>query len=518
MVAGSSAYINSVSSTAGTGLVIPRSYSTEFTTNTLEYTVEHLHPNSPFYVREDGIYSIFFSITDDGVSQWTTFVNGKAVPSTTVGTNSGAGQVNSRQMLALRKNDGLLIRNFTSTSNAVTTVPYAGGELVGTDASILLFKIAPLCLVPKDNECEKKCHKHKKLYKKLLEKMLCDKELMLRGFDVHGDFYSNVSYSYFLGDDVKFDMTNNVSGLEMMIGVNPSGSESSLIKVSEEGIYDLVFFIDTTTACQFTMCVNGVPIETTTKGTNRGSGQLTLHSLLALNAGDIVSVRNWKSNTAKIITQEGSGGNLPAMNTNLVIFKCAPLVKPSHQHPECHIPEHYMKCYEEFREFLLHNDKLQVAGSPVFLSTVLNTYQQILLNDSIDFDYNVLTRDAVHIPGHSKIVVEHDGIYNLYVDLITDEPAQITVFVNGVPELNTTTGRDSGSTRVILRQLIKLKCGDELSVRNYQSNPGGNEPGNAASFMIFRLSHNNRCVHPEMPKKEKEIPAAPNKKDKKSTK
>lgn len=507
MVAGSNAYTYSNNVSTDTSLVLPRSYSTEYANNLIQYNIDSIHPNAPFFVRDDGIYVIIFTIADDNPSQWTIFVNGKALPSTTTGTNSGAGQLNCRRMIALKKNDAVVIRNYTSNASAVTTVPYAGGSLPGNDLIITIKKIAPFCPPQIINDCdfEKKCHKNKKLYRKLLERLLCDKELMMKGFNVHGSFFSYSSYEYYLGEDIKFDNTSNLSGLEMTNGVNPSGSACSLIKVLEEGVYDLLFFIDTTTACQFSYCVNGVPIEFTTQGTNRGSGQLSLHAFLNLNKNDVVTVRNWKSNTAKLITQEGSGGNQAASNAILTMFKFAPLDKPSMAPVECHIPERYKKCYEQFRQYLLRHEKLQIAGAPVLLSTVLSTYQKIPVNDSIDWDYNIITREARHLPGTAELIVERDGIYNFYFDLITDEPAQTTVFVNGVPDLTTTSGRDSGSTRVSLRQFMQLSCGDVLTVRNYESNagtlnvarnPGGIEPGCPASLMLLRLSHDN-CYHHE---------------------
>lgn len=499
MVAGSNAYIQATNSASS---IIPRSYSIELANTNIQYNVDHLHPNAPFFVREDGIYVISFSAVDDNPGQWTIFVNGKLVPNTTSGTNAGAGQAVFTNLLFLKKNDAVLVRNFSSNAVAINTALYAGGELPGNDINFLLFKIAPLCTPQLTDDCEfeKKCHKYRKLYKKLLDKMLCDKELMMKGYNVHGSFYDNETRTYLVGDDVELKIPNNVAGIEMIAGVNPSGSPSTSFKVLEDGIYKLYFFIDSTTACQFTYTVNGVPIEYTTQGTNRGSGQMNLHSILALKKNDIVTVRNWKSNSSSITTQVNAGGNQIAMNTNLTIYKIAPLDKPTHNHSDHHIPEHIKKCYEQFREYLLRNHRLQIAGTPVIASTNISTYQAIPLGAAIDWEVNKITRESHHTPGMAQVTVHRDGIYTTLVDLITDEPSQITIFVNGVPDLTTVTGRDSGSSKVCLRQFIKLKCGDVLTVHNYESNagtlktarnPGGTEPGNSAQFALFRLSHDN---------------------------
>jgi hypothetical protein len=515
MIAGSTAYANAVDTDTS---LIPPSQGVGFVNTTLQYKVDHLHPNSPFFVREDGIYMIFFVATDDNTSQWTVFVNGEAQQVTTTGTSSGAGQVALRTMIPLKKNDYVLIRNYTSNVAAVNTAPYAGGKMLGNDLTFTIFKLAPLYAPHLQDDCdfEKKCHKNRHFYKKLLHHFLCDKTLMMNGFNVHGSFYADDSHSYVANDDVEFDLQANVAGMEMTNGLNPSGSDASYIKVFEEGIYFLYFFIDTTTACQFTVAVNGVPVETTTQGTNSGSGQLSIRTLLPLQKNDVVTVRNYISNTPTIVTQANAGGTQVAMNAELVMYKIANLVKAMPVHVECRIPERYKKCFEQFREYLLRNHKLQIAGLPVLLSTVLSTYQQVPVNDAIDWCNNVVERHAYHLPGTATTTVFRDGIYDISADIITDEPAQWTVFINGVAETTTTTGRDSGSARILLRQLVKLNKGDHVAVRNYEANagtlnvarnPGGTEPGNGASLTLICLSHDN-CYEPvicppQPPKEEK---------------
>lgn len=503
MVAGSTVYANAVDTDSS---MIPKSYSVPFNNNTLITSVAHLHPHSPFFVREDGVYIVFFVAINDDASQWTVFVNGVAQSFTTTGTNSGAGQVACRSMLTLKKDDAVLIRNYTSNGASVNTTSYAGGKLVGNDLTFTLFKIAPATLPHRMDDCQyqKQYHKFRRLYKKLLHHLLCDKELMMKGFNVHGSFYADDSHQYVANDDVEFDLTTNVAGLEMINGLNPSGSDASFIKVLEDGVYFVYFFIDTTTACQFTVAVNGVPIETTTQGTNAGSGQLSIRTLLPLKKDDILTIKNYISNTPTLTTQANAGGSQVAMNAELVMYKIAPYTKTMPTPVECEIPECYKKCYENFREFLLRNDKLQIIGLPVLLSTILSTYQQIPVNDAIDWNYNIVERDCFHLPGTAETTVFHEGIYEISSDIITDEPAQWTVFVNGVPDLTTTTGRDSGSARILLRQLVKLNKNDKVEVRNYEANagtlnvarnPGGTEPGNGASFTLVRLSHDN-CYEP----------------------
>jgi hypothetical protein len=80
---------------------------------------------------------------------------------------------------------------------------------------------------------------------------------------------------------------------------------------------------------------------------------------------------------------------------------------------------------------------------------------------------------------------------------MTAEPSQITLFINGSPDLGTIGGRDSGGSRCLMRQFVKLSKGDILTVRNYESGSssvhtsvgtGGSEVGCPALFMLFLLS------------------------------
>lgn len=108
-----------------------------------------------------------------------------------------------------------------------------------------------------------------------------------------------------------------------------------------------------------------------------------------------------------------------------------------------------------------------------------------------------MKENIYHKQATTDFIIDKDGIYDIFADLIAAEPAQITVFINGVPDLKTTVGRDSGGNRTIMRQFIKLGKGDIITIRNYESsmgtlhttlNSGGLEPGHPCFFMIFMLA------------------------------
>jgi hypothetical protein len=492
MVGGSSAYINSTDTDAEP---IPQATGTEFDDNFLQKNVEHVFPYSPFFVREAGIYILFFIATDDNASQWTVFVNGVAQNFTTIGTNAGAGQVICRTMLSLNKGDNILVRNYISVSSVVNPVLYAGGQLPGNNLTFLLMKIAPLhpSKVRQMNCEDNKCLKKKKLFKMLLERLLNDADLMLCGFNVYGSFYTTLTQSITAEQDVSFNNGYLANG----IVYNPSGSDPTQIQVTEDGVYKIFFVINTTTPCQFCFCVNGVPNETTVQGTNKGAGQLTVRTLLNLKKNDIVSVRNHISNTPTIVTYQNAGGLQAAISNELTIFKIAPISKSIVCVDECKVPECYKECYETFKNYLLMNEHLQLTGSPAYFSAANSVKQIIPVNTSVYWTYPVLDHNIGYITGSNSVTIEKDGVYDIFADIMTNEAAQFTLFINGVPFYPTTSGRESGANRTVMRQFVKFSKGDVVTIRNWESNAGtltlalnsgGQMPGNSSLFMLFLLS------------------------------
>jgi hypothetical protein len=489
MVAGSTAYTSNYSQLAET---IPISHSVHTEGTVTNYNIDHFYPSSPYYVREDGIYIIFFISTDNEASQFTIFVNGEMKPLTTIGNNSGAGQLVSRHMLELNKDDVIVVRNYLSESGAVTQSELVGGFNPISDTTLLIMKIAPsyeaVCdRMADEPHCINK--KEKALFKKVLGDMLYDKELMLKGFNTHASFSSKLDQYVAVEAPVLYDISLNVNNIDLL----PLTGD---VKILEDGVYKMFFLVSTGTACQFTFFVNGVAVNSSCTGTNKGAGQLTLRILLPLNKGDLVSVRNHTSAGSVHITSN-AGGNITSNNAIFTIFKIAPLVKATigcgpKEVDGCHLN------YKAFRQYLLMKKWLQIDGSQAYSSSTASTHQDLLMNDSIYYQTKQLNNLRIdHRQGTTTFKIERDGIYDVFADTITNQPAQFTIFVNNVPNLTTTFGRDSGGNRTLLRQLMKLHCGDVLTVRNYESalgkvvtasNPGGDSVGQCALFMLFRLS------------------------------
>ena len=490
MVGGSRAYMNSVSNIAQ---IVPTNLTVDFNQIVINHHVETVYMGSPFFVRESGVYILFFSSQTENASQFTVFVNGVSVPTTCVGTNSGAGQVVSRHMIRLEKNDNVVIRNYISTANSVTLNLYSGGTQPGNDATILLMKIAPHHAPVFNHELVECLSKHKRrLFSKLLDRLLLDSELMMKGFNVRGAFHNNSLQTVLTESDIVF---NNMSNVNLLSWVPSAPTQ---VKILEDGVYKLFFLANTTTAAQFSLTVNGVPVDSSTQGTNRGAGQVSVRAIVALKKNDIVTVRNHTSANGQIVISQNAGGAEMAVNVILTIFKLAPYLHLMPVPVPCKVAEHYKCYYEKFKQYLLSKCRLQIAGSPAYLSVTCDVTQKINLNDLLHFSTELISRNIDFIPGGNNFVIKQDGVYDVFADISVNEPCQITVFVNGVADSSTTFGRDSGGARTLLRQFMALKKGDVISLRNYSShintfhiseNAGGNFIGQNAMFMLFMLSN-----------------------------
>jgi hypothetical protein len=511
MVAGSDAYTYITSTIPET---INQTHSFQFDTGVTEFNVDRYPVGNSVFPRSDGVYILFFICSTDTASQFTIFVNGIAQPYTVIGSNSGAGQVVIRQLLRLKKDDNIVVRNWESASSIKTNL-FQGGSKPGNSLTFLLTKIGPYDPASVDCTNEHKflehlCHKKKKLFDKVIKKLILDKELMVKGFNVHGSFANRNIQTVTTNGDITFNETFNVAGLLW----NPLATNE--IKVLEDGVYKIFFLVTTNTAAQFTICVNGVPVDSTTQGTNKGAGQLTVRTLLELKQNDIITVKNYISANGAVVVSEKAGGVNNTISTVLCIFKIANIVKPTIKPVDCKISEHYKCVYPLLKEYMLYKEKLQIAGSKAYLSTVSSSVQNVGINQSFNWNTNCINNNLTHVQGKPFVVIEKTGLYDLFVDIITDEPVQLTLFVNNVPDNSTIFGRDSGANRCLMRQFVKLNKGDVLTIRNWESNSGainsaenagGHQVGMSCMWMMFMLDP-NCVVHvppPCPPKQNKQI-------------
>lgn len=462
MVAGSSSYLlasNNVDETIASG------HPLEFNNLLLSYNADQPMVGAPYFVREDGIYYIVVNINTDSIAQITVFVNGVPVPLTCVGTNSGAGILSSKNLIALRKNDNILIRNYLSAL-PLKTQTYSGGLVASKNMSFCMMKYAPLCPAQENHE-ELKCLNHKKvrLFKKLTKKLLTDKELMMKGFNVLGSFYNVNSQTVLVEGDVVFSAFQNVQGLVW----NPTSVNPEQIQILEDGYYNLFFLATCTTQSQFAFAVNNVAIDATTQGLSKGSGQNTNSTVLLLKQGDILTVRNHTSANGTIVLSDHAGGKYQSMSCILNIYKCALLNYPTVKPVDPKVEKRFECYYEKFRNYLLCKKWLQIDGLSTYLVTESSCNQTLMPNDHFHWDENYLINNMYHQPGNNLVVIEKSGIYYFLVDILTDEPQQYALKVNNVVNTSTIFGRDSGASKCVLRQTLNLSKGDSVSVVNYES-------------------------------------------------
>ncbi len=504
MVAGSDAYMYITSTVPEQ---VSQTHSFKFDNAVTAFNVDRYPVGSSVFPREDGVYILFFICSTDTAAQFTVFVNGVAQPYTVVGSNSGAGQVVIRQLLRLKKDDNVVLRNWES-GNSIKTNLYQGGNRPGNSLTFLLTKVGPYNPASVDCKNEHKflehlCPKKKKLFDKVIKKLILDKELMVKGFNVHGTFANRVSQIISVNSDVVFNENFNVVGLSW------DPLSPSEIKVLEDGVYKLFFMVTTNTAAQFSITVNGVPVDSTTQGTNKGAGQLTMRALLELKQNDIITVRNYISANGNVVISEKAGGINDTISAILTMFKVANLIKPTIKPVDCKISEHYKCVYPLLKEYMLYKEKLQIAGSKCYLSTISSSAQNVDVDQTFKWSTNCIEYQMEHIQGNDYVTVEKTGLYDLFADIITDEPVQLALFVNNNPDNSTIFGRDSGANRCLMRQFVKLNKGDILSIKNWQSNggavnsaenAGGHQVGMSCMWMMLMLDPEcNSQVPPPVP-------------------
>ena len=314
---------------------------------------------------------------------------------------------------------------------------------------------------------------------------------MPRGFDVTGSFFTKVAQTVVQEAPVLFDTAVNVRGLCWNPALNPQQ-----VQIEQDGVYKMCCVVNNGTPGQLAFAVNGVVLPQTIQGSNHGAAQITIRVLVELKKGDIVTVINHTS-VAPIQLTAMAGGLQNTVSAELVIFKIAQLCKPCVDKVDCDVEKYYECYYEQYRNYLLCKEHLQIAGSHAFLSlagTVLETTNQ---NDAFNWGTNENVRHVDHVQGRYIFTICKSGLYDIFGDVLAKQAQQISLFVNGLPQQTTIYGRDSGAGRLIQRQFIRLCAGDKVSVNNYQSgvgpvtlpeNPGGQEVGPNKQFLLFMLN------------------------------
>jgi len=365
------------------------------------------------------------------------------------------------------------------------------------------------------------------LFKEVVEKMRCDPCMMIEGSTCHGMFTRTSIQTLNIDDSVLFETSSNVSKIDFK---GPSGD----MTVREDGVYIMEFDVVSSKASQFSVFVNGVSNDTTTSGINAGANRLLLRQTLSLKSGDVVSVRNHISAIGTITISQNPGGitsgGSPSLGSNaiFVIYKVSPLAKDCFCCEEQKCEEKLLDfggswnkydfnlseqsvvnkwskeetcLYEEFKWFLLNQDCLSPIGSDSYAVTFCMDAQDVAPETPIRFDFNGYLLNTDHVPSTSCIKVKKSGIYSLISNSTSDQPSQVSVFVNGTLVSPNTSGTDSGAGEVSLLSLICLKCGDVVTIVNHVSafpnillsqNPGGTEVGVNCKLLLYKITNRKK--------------------------
>lgn len=497
MIGGSDAYISVYGVEEQ---VITSAGAVQFNYQQVSKNVLHNTNGYGSYLRKAGVYCAEFVSYCQDPCQFMYHINSIPNFQAAVGRNAGGGGLINRTLLTLDVDDDITIRNYLSNIGTVTLGTAGGGDLSGTNAELVLRKIAPhpnaclrdCCDKKKDEYYEKKLCKLSKKKRCLFEKLLCalenDPDIQLNGSQVRGSFYRTNPLDVPLNTAVTFEAQSNVNGLVLQ----PNNQD---ILISEDGIYNMIYLVECTKACQFTFFQNGNPILNTTSGLNKSGNQLYLRQILPLNQGDLVNIRNYISSVGTITIKADAGGTLPGTNCILILEKIAPLPNPNNIcMPECcDLPKDIML----FKKYLETKCYLMPRGSDAYFNIVRTTYTSVAIGYPLVFAYATALHNVGYHSGTPEVYIHKDGIYELYVDLCMDKASQFTIFVNGIANNTTVNGTDAAEGQSSIRQLVALNAGDVLTVVNNASflaniytvpNAGGNLVGNAIIFSGIRIA------------------------------
>ena len=134
------------------------------------------------------------------------------------------------------------------------------------------------------------------------------------GLSEFGYVYNTSSQVVAVGASVTFD-SNGI----LTAGIAHS-TGSSDITPTVSGIYKITFCLSTVEPSQYTVFLNGVAITGATYGSGAGTQQNNGQLIVAVTAGDVLTIRNYTSAAASTL-QPMAGGTQPGVNASVIIEK-----------------------------------------------------------------------------------------------------------------------------------------------------------------------------------------------------
>jgi hypothetical protein len=286
-----------------------------------------------------------------------------------------------------------------------------------------------------------------------------------------------------------------------------------------DGIYFITIHLTPDGAGQLAIFVNSDPQYDRTFGTFNSSGQTTITYLIPLKANDLVSVRNYESNSAVITIPQIVGGSEPGANAEIVLEKIAPYPEKyndrhlqmekyesnsssssSSDEKNCH---KLKRKFEMFKKWMKYDPSLMVYGCDCYGSFYSKAEQDVALDANVLYDFNQYVLNMTHTIGSGDVTVQKAGIYLFIFIVQTTQLCQFSLFVNGVQNQTTTTGINKGANVLQLRQQIELNAGDVVSIKNHTSatgsvriskNSGGTLVGVNTEFILYKIAQPPKLV------------------------
>lgn len=139
------------------------------------------------------------------------------------------------------------------------------------------------------------------------------------GVSVYAFYYNLVAYSVPLNTDVHFDNNGPFSptGFLHVPAADPTGAP---IIVLQSGTYWVTFSVSGAEPSQFGLFLNGVSVPGTVYGSGAGAQQNTGQAILAIAAGDSLTLRNFLSPAAVGLASQ-VGGTIANTNASIYIIK-----------------------------------------------------------------------------------------------------------------------------------------------------------------------------------------------------
>jgi len=255
-------------------------------------------------------------MTNNTACQFALTINGVAAEYTTQGNNKGAGQLSSRTIFTLKKNDVITIRNHSSTLGPVVLSDHAGGLNAANSVILTVFKIAQVC---KPTYKEVPHHIAKKLeclYKPFRNYLLEKDELQVAGAQNHLSLVNGAVQT--VAQNAPFYFATKA--VANKVSYKPG---ETCFEITKSGVYDLFADIATNEPLQLVVNVNGCQLPTTIFGRDSGANRCVIRQFIPLKCGDKVSIQN-VSASADVTTVENAGGSFPGNNTTLMLFMLRP--------------------------------------------------------------------------------------------------------------------------------------------------------------------------------------------------